>query len=184
MPDRPDQRKCDEAARSSPQLREDDEYEDRIYRKACQEIPELIDRMAHQRASHLAARMIRSQDLVPRPREGEPTATELMHAVLGRLRASGPRVGTLAGAHNIALRAFRDAGVAGASEYPVWRRTREEVDQNPNPAQPREGAGRSRPIDEKRRGATSQRTYADEVEAQRAKLAQEDGGDSRSVNLR
>lgn len=117
--------------------------EDALYGRALQEITTLVDQMASARAATLATRQVREDDLIPRPSPGEPTAEEIMRYVLGAIRASGKNgVGTFAGAHNVALRAFRDLGVRGADEYALWRRTRAEVDAAPNPEQAREGAGR------------------------------------------
>lgn len=125
----------------------DREQEDALFRGAKSEIFGIVDRMVRVQAALEAARQIEDRDLVPRPVAGEPTLEEAMRFVLEAIRASGRHgVGTFAGAHNVALKAFRELGVPGAGEYPLWRRSRAEVDAMPNPEQPREGASRTPPI--------------------------------------
>lgn len=119
--------------------------QDELYRLEVAELAALADRVSRARAGVLAARMIKEQDLVPRAVDGGPTNTELMTAMLDAIRESGRnQVGTFAGAHNIALKVARDLEVPGAAGFPLYRRSRSQVDESPNPEQPREGASRPR----------------------------------------
>lgn len=97
--------------------------------------------LASARARFLVAAELERRDLVPRASvTDQPTAAELLDAILGRLacHAAEPR-STATGAHDVARRVGRSMGVAGATSRSAFRRTRAEVDRDPSPTRPREG---------------------------------------------
>lgn len=109
----------------------------------------VIAQLATARARFIVADEIERRDLVVREtQEGQPTANEVVVAILAELErhARGERRDgrrgesgrpTAAGAHDIARRVAVSMGVVGS--FPAVRRTRAQVDAAPNPHRKREG---------------------------------------------
>lgn len=105
----------------------------------------IVVEIASARARFILADEIERRDLVPRQSFGDqPSANELLVAVLRELarHASNPR-STATGAHDLARRVGVSMGVVGAKSHPAFRRTRAQVDADPNPGRRREGRARA-----------------------------------------
>lgn len=127
--------------------------EDRTWMAALDQVSGLLESVAAARANQLVRRRIAAMDLVPRGdwADGQPSARELMCALSVELElASRTGPGTYVGADQVLRRVCRELGVRGADGQPVLRRTRAQVEAAPNPAVPREGLGRERPLEEAR----------------------------------
>lgn len=99
----------------------------------------VVARLAEARARFLVADEIKRRDLVVREtQEGQPTANEVVTAILVALgRHAAGRGSTATGAHDVARRTAVSMGVVG--RFPAFRRTRAQVDADPNPRRKREG---------------------------------------------
>lgn len=109
----------------------------------------IVAELAEARARFMVAQTIEDRDLVVRAsQEGQPTAFEVLRAVLEELERHAtkpPSEGaTAAGAYNIARRVGVRMGVYDAERLPGLTRTRGEVIEAPNPRRKREGARRWR----------------------------------------
>ena len=100
----------------------------------------IVAELAAARARFVVAEEIERRDLVVRQsQEGQPSASELLGGVLEALeRHALGATSTATGAHDLARRVGVQMGVHGAHR-PALRRTRAEVDDDPNPRRRREG---------------------------------------------
>ena len=122
-------------------VRDDDDMLIVAVREIAAAVGPIVAELASARARFLVADEIERRDLVPRENfGGQPTANELLAAVLQRLEehAIRPRA-TATGAHDIARRVGVSMGIVGAEGHPALRRTREQVDRDPSRSRPREG---------------------------------------------
>ena len=101
----------------------------------------VVAELAAARARFVVAEEIERRDLVARESEtDQPAAHEVVSAILERLERHATRPGaTAVGAHDLVRRVARSMGVYGAGSAPALRRTRAEVDRDPNPLRAREG---------------------------------------------
>jgi hypothetical protein len=101
----------------------------------------LVAELAASHARFLVAAEIERRDLIPRSWvTDQPTAVELLTEILRGLEEHALRPGASAvGAHDRARRIGVSLGLVGAEDRPVFRRTRAEVDDDPNPRREREG---------------------------------------------
>lgn len=119
--------------------------QDEILALAVHELVEVVSpivvELVEARARFLLAAQIERLELVPRASvTDQPTAHEVLRAVLARLadHASTPGA-TATGAHDLARRVGRSLGVHEADSCRAFRRTRAEIDDDPNPRRKREG---------------------------------------------
>lgn len=126
-------------------MRDRTELSDELVERALAETRELQRRVIRQAIARGVAEEIAARDLVPRAREGQPSATEVMRACLRLIEEKARNnPGTYVGAHQAVREACIALGVHGAETTAIFRRTRGEVDAAPNPNRAREGVGRRR----------------------------------------
>ena len=123
---------------------DDDDLLVAAVREVAAALGPIVVELARARARFLVAEEIDQRDLVPRATvTDQPTANELLVEILSRLEKHARKAGaTATGAHDLARRVGKSMGVVGAETYPVFRRTRAQVDAEPNPRRKREGTQR------------------------------------------